>query len=120
MEDDKEDDSYIWEILKQEYDAKVIDALADALENCDTCPHSEEQLGKVWSQFHRSIELFDVWKSYYDYTQCQYMNVSLEQCKGPDIICLKSDLSENFFKYAYQGVYTGRVTYGEYNTDYYI
>lgn len=96
-----------WEFLKKEYDTKAIDALAKAFEYCDVCP-SEEQLGEIWSPFHRRRSLFDLWKSYHTYTQRnQHMNILLEKCGCSDSVCQEFIFFREAIECTYQGVYVG-------------
>lgn len=108
---------YSWETFKEKYGTKAIEAIAEALDKCDVCPQSEEQLGEVWSPFESSVSLLEIWKSYHDYTQCRKMNILLEKCGCPDIVWQEADYRDELIKYAYQGVYAGKLT-ETHHTDY--
>lgn len=99
-----------WDEFKEMYDAEEINVLADAFENCDVCPQSEEQLGEIWSPFRSSANIYEVWRSYHDREQLQLMRISLEECGCPEIIPLKSDTRDEVIRCAYQGVVAGNMT----------
>lgn len=114
-----EDNSfYGWDELKEKYDVEEIEALANAFENCDVCPQSEEQLGEVWNPFRTSVSLCECWRSYYEYKQeqRQTMCVQIEECGCADIGSLSSDFRDSLIQCTYQGVYVGG-TPGEYYMD---
>lgn len=100
---------YGWDELKEKYDVEEIEALANAFENCDVCPQSEEQLGEVWNPFRTSVSLCECWRSYYEYKQerRQTMCVQIEECGCADICSLNSDFRDSLIQCTYQGVYVG-------------
>ena len=109
------DDRLRWEDLEEEYDEKTVATLVAAFENCDTCPESEEQLGKVGVLFREGhFGLKEIWKSYHDYIQYRFMDFSLKKCGYPDIISKEFDFSTENAKCAYQGVYAGKISTGAY------
>lgn len=101
---------YAWEEVKEKYGTKAIEPLAETFEKCDVCPKSEEQLGEVWSPFESSVSLFEIWRSYHNYTQRRRMKVLLEKCGCPDIVHQKSNSRDELIRCAYQGVSVGALT----------
>lgn len=101
---------YAWEEFKENYGTKAIETLAETFEKCDVCPKSEEQLGEVWSPFESSVSLFEIWRSYHNYTQRRKMKVLLEKCGCPDIVHQKSNSRDELIRCAYQGVSVGALT----------
>lgn len=101
---------YAWEEVKEKYGTKAIEPLAETFEKCDVCPKSEEQLGEVWNPFESSVSLFEIWRSYHNYTQRRRMKVLLEKCGCPDIVHQKSNSRDELIRCAYQGVSVGALT----------
>lgn len=100
---------YEWEEWEKKYGAEEISALEEELKKCSNCPQNGIQLGDVWHPFEGHMDIYTVWKTYWDNQQCKMMKFHATECKCPNISEISFNRRSEKIVCAYQGIVAGKI-----------